>query len=61
MGLHARCVTEVHYRTTVAEHAAVDAGLPKPKPADLSMREADVLSPVCVTAWGKLVDHLTVQ
>lgn len=61
MGLHARCVAEVHCRTTVAEYAAVDAGLPKPRSADLSMREADVPLPVCITAWEKLVDHMAVR
>lgn len=45
---------------TLAQYAAVDAGLLAPKPANLSMREAAALPLVAITAWEGLVDRAKV-
>lgn len=45
---------------TLAQYAAVDAGLLALKPANLSMREAAALPLVAITAWEGLVDRAKV-
>ena len=46
---------------SLAEYAAVDAGLLAPKPANLSMREAAALPLIFITAWEGLVDRAAVH
>ncbi len=46
---------------TLAEYAAVDAGLLAIKPEVLSMREAAALPLVAITAWEGLVDRANIQ
>ena len=46
---------------SLAEYAAVDAGLLAPKPANLTMREAAALPLIFITAWEGLVDRAGVR
>ena len=46
---------------SLAQHAAVDADLLAPKPANLSMREAAALPLICITAWEGLVDRAALR
>jgi NADPH:quinone reductase-like Zn-dependent oxidoreductase len=46
---------------SLAEYVAVDARLPAPKPASLSMREAAALPLITITAWEGLVDRAGVH
>jgi len=45
---------------SLAEYAAVDAGLLAPKPANLAMRETAALPLIFITAWEGLVDRAAV-
>lgn len=45
---------------TLAQYAAVDAGLLARKPAHLSMRQAAALPAVLITAWKGIVDRMAV-
>ncbi|WP_346659167.1 zinc-dependent alcohol dehydrogenase family protein [Bradyrhizobium sp. 2] len=46
---------------SLAEFAAVDAGLLAPKPANLSMREAAALPLIFITAWEGLIDRAALK
>jgi NADPH2:quinone reductase len=46
---------------SLAEFAAVDAGLLAPKPSNLSMREAAAIPLTFITAWEGLVDRAQLQ
>jgi NADPH2:quinone reductase len=49
------------HQGSLAQYAAVDAGLLALKPANLSMREASVVPLVFITAWEGLVDRMAVR